>query len=160
MIFDERFVATWPKIGHTSIILRLFFQSNIHIIKIDIAYLPPLITAYKTSILTRSCNIIEEDSLHFTTSSLCFTFGKAPVCILMITISTWIRGYIYRLSLTSPHITPHVKIHLNVTKGNVTHTTFIAILNAQTTIALCNDAVIEVYIIDRIHVLTPNFNST
>ena len=155
-VIKEGCVATRAKIGHIG--LETDFQS--HVIEVNMAHFSRLIATYKTAVLTRSCDIIEENALHLAAPSPRFALRKTPVCIFMIAVGTRISGHINGLGLAPPYVTPQAKVHLNVAECDVTHGSFVAILNAQATVTARDDAVVKAHMMNGIHVLAADFDST
>ena len=76
----------------------------------------------------------------------------------MIAVGTWIAGHVDRLSLSPPHIAPQATVQLDVREYHIGNGSLVAILDAQSTVRTCDDAVIKHHVIDRVHILATNLD--
>ena len=135
-------------------------QAHAYIIKGYVVHLAFLITADKTAVLRVSKDIDEADTAHLTALAFYLALGESPVGILMVAVGTRIAGDIDRLGLSPPHIAPQATVHLDIREDHIRHSSLVTILDAQTAVRACDDAVVEDHIIDRVYILTSNLDGT
>ena len=133
-------------------------KSYAYIIKIDVLYLARHVATYKAAVLAGAGNVIEVDTTHLAATTLNLSLGESPVGILMIAVGTWIAGHVDRLGLSPPHIAPQAAVQLDVREYHIGNGSLVAILDAQTTVRTCDNAVIKHHVIDRVHILATNLD--
>ena len=112
-----------------------------------------LFSTDEAAVLRRGDNTTEVDAAHLTAASVSLTLGETPVGILVVAVGTRVTGDIDRFGFAPPHVALQVQIHDDVGKNHVCHRALIAVLNAQSTVGTCDDAVVDDDIIDGVHVL-------
>ena len=118
------------------------------------------IPTYKDAVLAGAFDICEVNMAHLSATSFGSSLRETPAGILMIAYGTRIGSHVNRFRLSPPDIGEEHAIHNHIGENHIGNRSFIPVLNADTTVTILDDTVIEQYIINLIHIFRTDLDGT
>ena len=139
----------------TTLVGGLFLQRERHLVEVDVVYLFGCVAAYKCPVFARTADIMEVDVAHLAACAFCRSFRETPAGILVVAYGAGVGGDVNGFSLSPPHVGEEAAIYYHVRERHVGHRTLVAVLDADASVAVLDDAVGEEHATDAVHVFRP-----
>jgi hypothetical protein len=128
------------------------------LVEIDVLNPVAVVSPNKNTVFTFTFDVVEIDVRHNPHIVVGHPFGKTPSGILVVATLANVCGDVDRFGFSPPYVGIKFTIYKYIRKYDIFHHSFVPILNSDAPVAVADDAIVEYYVADSVHVFRPDLD--